>query len=101
MGILGTDEPKFKDTDGNEVLLNYAYILKDEPEQYEIEHKSDVNGERSFDQNSLHWIYQIRINLFKYDNPEQKYNEIAAYRQNEVYLNVFRFLLINLLNRIK
>lgn len=68
------------------VMMNYIVILKDEPEIDLIEHKSVINGHREFDYQGKHWIYEIRMHLYKCSNPRSKYEEIKQYEGSEVVL---------------
>jgi hypothetical protein len=79
MSIFGVDHPKFLSNLGalefDNSVLDYAHIV---PEV--IEHNSVVNGNRNYLRNRFNSRFIIVVNLFKYADPEAKFNEIMSYK---------------------
>lgn len=86
--ITGTREPKFLDQSGNTVLLEYAKILEDAPSYRIIEQESVLTNYINDIHVGLHWIFQVRIHLFKHgpNTAITKYQELASYLGSDVYL---------------
>jgi len=78
--IFGTGEPKFVYTNESEitVTMGYANVEKDEPEFDYIVHKSVLNGHREVYDKGVHWVYEVIVNLFKYNDPKSKLNQFFA-----------------------
>lgn len=89
MSIFGTSHPKIIvniDTTLDEVLLQYAVVLKDEPELDSYEVRAVRTGKRVFTNAGKHWIFQVKIHLWKYADPIAKYLELKSYEGTEVLL---------------
>ena len=89
--IFGVSAPKFVFDYGVEeteqtVLLDYVIPTQDKPEPDIIEHKSVINGHREHILKGNHWIFEVRLNLYKYTNPRSKYEEIKQYEGLDVTL---------------
>lgn len=88
--IFGVSAPKFVIDYGGEseatVLLDYCIPTQDKPEPDIIEHKSVINGHREHILKGIHWIFEVRVNLFKYTDPRSKYEEIKQYEGQDVTL---------------
>lgn len=87
--LFGTEAPKFiNDPAGTpeEVLLDYSVVIKDEPEEDRIVHQSIFTGHREFILRGKYWIFEIKVHLFKYDDPIGKYNEIKQFEGMNVRL---------------
>ncbi|MDY0082851.1 MAG: sialidase family protein [Ignavibacteriaceae bacterium] len=89
MSIFGTSYPKFlgnPETTLDEILLEKSVILKDEPEQDSYNVKAVRTGRRKFINAGKHWIFQVKVHLWKYDDPQEKYLELKNYECTKVYL---------------
>lgn len=90
MSIFGEGTPKFiYDLGGaaeDEVTLEHSAILQDTPEAEILEHKSNINGHREFIKLGSHWVFSVRLFLFKYADPATKYTEIRQYDGCDVVL---------------
>lgn len=75
--IFGIEAPKF-DNNGTEVLLDYAVVLKDEPEFEGTMHQSIYTGHRWWIDKGEHWRFDVMIHLFKYTDPQTKFDSIIA-----------------------
>lgn len=87
--IFGIQAPKMIvniDTTQDEVLLDYAVVLKNEPELDTFEVKSVRTGKRVLTNAGKHWIFQVKIHLWKYADPKAKYLELKSYEGTEVIL---------------
>lgn len=87
--IFGTFSPKFVyDPSGTSVtvMMNYVVVLKDEPFVKVITNESIINGHREYHYRGKHWLYEVRIHIFKCSNPRSKYEEIKQYEGLEVAL---------------
>lgn len=83
--IFGIEAPKF-DSSGTEVLLDYAVVLRDEPEHEEILFQSVLNNHRTWYDKGDHYTFEVMINLFKYADPLAKFNEIYTHLNSLVTL---------------
>lgn len=89
MGIFGVQTPKIIvniDTTQDEVLLDYSVILKDEPELDSYGVKAVRTGKQVFTNAGKHWIFEVKIHLWKYADPKAKYLELKSYEGTKVYL---------------
>jgi len=86
--IFGTGEPKYiYDNDGDvTVTLGYSVVERDEPEFDYIEHKSVLNGHREVYDKGTHWVYEVVVNLFKYNDPKSKLNTFYASKPFDLIL---------------
>ena len=87
--IFGIQAPKMIvniDTTQDEVVLDYSVVLKDEPELDTFEAKSVRTGKRDLTNAGKHWIFQVKIHLWKYADPKAKYLELKSYEGTEVIL---------------
>lgn len=80
--IFGIKEPKFVSA-GSTLLLDYTDIVKNEPEFRHLDAESAISGARSFYTKGNHWIFEAKVNLFKYDDDITKYEEIMSFLYNE------------------
>ncbi len=71
----------------DEVLLQHAVVLKDQPEQDTHFVRAVRTGKRVFTNAGKHWLFQIKIYLYKYANAETKYLELKGYEGTKVYLH--------------
>jgi len=88
MGIFGTSVPKIKLAVSPSTIytLNYAKILKDEPDNEYLVHQSVINGHKEFILKGTHWSFEVGINLFKESNPGTAYSGYAALLGKKFYL---------------
>lgn len=89
MSMFGTLFPKFianPFTTRDEILLNYAVVLKDEPDPRNYNVEAVRTGKRVFTNEGKHWIFQVKIYLWKYADPETKYLELKGFEGTEVEL---------------
>jgi len=87
--LFGTDAPKMIVNLGitnDEVLLDYATIITDEPELYTDNIKAVRTGKRVYNYAGRHWIYKVRIHLWKYGSPTAKYASLKSYEGTKVKL---------------
>lgn len=85
--IFGTQAPKFiydPAGDNIEVLLDYIVVLKDEEERDKIIHESVFTGHRELIIKGYYWIYECRLHLFKYDNPQTVYENLKSFEGKTV-----------------
>lgn len=82
----GTAAPKFVTQGGNSVLLNHARILSDYPEYDNNEQPSVVNGYINHIHNGYHWVYAIRIFVYKESESIAKSNELLPFLGSDVFL---------------
>lgn len=85
--IFGTQAPKFiydPAGDNVEVLLDYIVVLKDEEERDKIIHESVFTGHRELIIKGYYWIYECRLHLFKYDNPQKAYEDFKLFEGKTV-----------------
>lgn len=90
MGIFGQAAPKFVfDRNGGSettVLLDFAKIVRDEPEVEITKHQSRLNGQRIYLPKGKHWLFDVTLNLFKYSDPAGKYTNLKAFENQPVTL---------------
>lgn len=67
MSIFGTGRPKIIDASSNTILLDYAVVLVDEPEENNIFYRSDIDQSGLALVRGHNWRYVVRINLWKRD----------------------------------
>lgn len=87
--LFGIEAPKIiinPDTTKDEVALDYSVILQDEPEQDLFSVKAVRTGKRVFNNAGKHWIFKVKIHLWKYADPSAKYLELKSYVGTEVIL---------------
>ncbi len=87
--LFGVEAPKIIvniDTTQDEVLLDYSVILKDEPELDTYGVKAVRTGKQVFTNAGKHWIFEVKIHLWKYGDPKAKYLELKSYEGTDVYL---------------
>jgi len=68
------------------ILLDYVAVLKDEPEIEQLIHKSEISGHREYVERGEHWLFRLRLHLFKYSDPRSKFEEIYHYKRAKVTL---------------
>lgn len=83
--IFGIEAPKFMDG-STEVLLDYAVVLRDEPEYGRQVLQSVIDGHRARKNQHYHWAFEVMINLLKYDEPKDKFDEIHLHKNALVTL---------------
>jgi hypothetical protein len=84
--IFGVQAPKFE-KNSTVVTLLYAIFNLDEPEKMHTRHQSVLTGHRSYRDNGRHWIYEVTLNLWKWQDPEiikAKFEEIWTYKKTIV-----------------
>lgn len=89
MSLTGVLAPKFIGniaTTRDEIDLFNSVILKDEadPDVYSV--ASVRTGKKVFTKAGKHWIFQVKVYLWKYANPEAKYLELKSYEGTQVLL---------------
>lgn len=87
--LFGVEAPKIivnLETTQDEVALDYSVILKDEPELDTYGVKAVRTGKQVFTNAGKHWIFQVKIHLWKYADPKAKYLELKSYEGTKVYL---------------
>lgn len=85
--IFGSQAPQFKNaTKTQTVDLDHAVMEPNWFSVREIEHESVINAHRGFIKISdPHAEFQVSIHLFKYANPNSKFDEIYPYLHQDVY----------------
>jgi hypothetical protein len=81
--IFGNQAPMFE-KNGVRVPLLYAIFNLDEPENLQRRHQSVLTGHRSYRDKGRHWIYEVTLNLYKYQDTEliqAKFEELWSYRK--------------------
>lgn len=89
MSIFGNSFPKIIvniATTQDEVLLQHAVVLKDEPELDSYGVRAVRTGKRVFNNAGKHWLFQVKIYLWKYADAEAKYLEFKGYEGTKVWL---------------
>lgn len=91
--IFGSAAPKFVYDLGGEnetiVLLNYWVTTIDEPDSRELVHESEIEPDRDIIDRGDFWIYEGRINLYKYSSMtfiRSKFEEIYQFNKKKVTL---------------
>jgi len=88
--IFGSSAPKFVyDLGGvNEatVLLDYCIITRDDPDVRKIVHESELSADRDFITRGDFWEFEVMVNLYKYEDPRNKFEEIYQYKNLNVAL---------------
>lgn len=67
MSIFGTGRPKIVDASSNTILLDYAVVLVDEPQEDNLFHRSEISQYGAARVRPHNWRYVLRINLWKRD----------------------------------
>jgi hypothetical protein len=75
----GLSLPRFT-TDTAALDLDFITVIKDEPINDNIVHKSILNGAQRLVIKGSHWGFEVNVNLWKYDNPKAKYDEIFSFQ---------------------
>ena len=85
--IFGSQAPQFKNTAKTQTVdLDHAVMDPNWFSVREIEHESVINAHREFYKVSdPHAEFQVSIHLFKYDNPNTKFDEIYPFLHQDVY----------------
>lgn len=89
MSFFGEDYPKFianVDSTQDEILLEHCIILKDEPDPDLYVVRSVKTGKRTFTNAGRHWIFKVKVLLWKYDNPATKYLSLKSFEGSSVWL---------------
>lgn len=89
MSIFGTTCPKIivdLNSSNSEVLLEYGVVLKDEPVPTNYHVKAIRTGTKYFTNAGKHWIFVVKIHLWKYEQPDAKYIELKSYEGTKVIL---------------
>lgn len=76
--IFGNQAPKFQ-VSAVDVLLDYAVIEEDKPDDADLIHESDLDRIRNFIPRPRHHNFGALIHLHRYQDPEAKFNEIVAH----------------------
>ena len=91
--IFGASAPKFIFDPAGEneatILLDYWTTTLDEPEIREVVHESELQASRQIVPRGDFWIFEGRINLYKYGTLAEirsKFEEIYQYNNSEVEL---------------
>jgi len=86
--IFGNDAPKFiYDPSGSPVtvLLDFAIIEKDEPEEDIVIHQSVFTGHREYIIKGKYWIVELTLHLYKHGvDAKTYYNTIKTYEGKNV-----------------
>lgn len=82
---FGTSAPKFT-IGGLTVLLNKARVLADYPSYTYLEQQSILNGYINHIHEGYHWIYIVRIFIYKERESIAKSNELMSHLGKDVYL---------------
>lgn len=72
------------------VLIDYWKMLKNEPDPDRLMNQSKISGKRSYVQKGDHWVLEGHINLYKYNDPQSKLEELAFYKGKEITLWLHR-----------
>lgn len=78
MAIFGTGQPRFITAASEEVDLDNIIRTIDEPVTKYITNENPISLEREFVWRGQHWKWGCEINLFKYTDPTDKFNQIFA-----------------------
>lgn len=82
--IFGTNAPKFV-TGSTTVNLDYVTVDTNLADVQEIEHTSVITGVRNYVVLGDYAEIKINMNLYKYDSPSIKFQEIYQYTHDNVY----------------
>lgn len=85
MSIFGNQAPKFIAGE-TEVNLDYCVVLQDEADLEDILHQSKVTGHREWSHRGKHWIFKVKIHLFKYEDVYSAYQNFKQYEHQLVTL---------------
>jgi hypothetical protein len=86
MSIFGALGPRIYTSTGVSIDLDHMTILKNEPETKSFVTKNNLTGLDGHVDRGYHWVYEIRINLFKYANAWAMYYKLLAALGTEVTL---------------
>lgn len=87
--IFGIAEPKIV-SGATTVLLDHTDIIKNEPIYDVLVHESKISGNRIIYGKGYHWMFELRLNLFRYAVPLTKWNELFPFIHTEVTLHPHR-----------
>ncbi len=92
--IFGITSPKYIYDRGGagevEVLLNHIVLLRSEPETEYVDLQSEIDGFRDSTLRARHWIVEMKVYLYKYADPAQKFADIMAHMGKSVSLWLHR-----------
>lgn len=89
MSIFGIQPPKFIGnigTTNDEILLDHCVVLKDRPVPEIYSAVALRTGKRYQTNAGKHWLFQAKIHLFKYADPEATYLQLKSFEGTEVVL---------------
>ena len=73
MGIFGTVKPKYVQG-GSTVLIDFAVLIKDNPDPDFVVHQSPLSGARVIVYRGYHWVYEVDVHLHLESDPTAKFN---------------------------
>lgn len=81
--IFGVEAPQF--VSGEDTIeLDYVTISRDDPDLKDIEHKSIRTGHKEWTNKGKHWTFEVLVNICKYPNSYEKYQELKAFNNTLV-----------------
>jgi hypothetical protein len=78
MSIFGTEGPRIITGADVTIDLDYAIVLKDEPEYKNLTHENEITGSRYFIQRGSHWLFDVQIHLWKYEGMPDPYDRLVS-----------------------
>jgi hypothetical protein len=82
--IFGTLEPSIVLPDDTVINLDHSVVIKNEPDTKSFVNKNDLTGEDQAVKRGYHWLFDVRIYLYKYSNQVGTYQSLAAILETEV-----------------
>ena len=86
MSILGTGLLKLVTSDDVAYSINYTFNRKFDFADEDLEHKSDIDGERIFDEKGDHAVFSCHVNLFKNTNVRDAWSVLRELYKTNVYI---------------
>lgn len=78
MSIHGEEAPKIITSGSDTINLDYVKVIKDEEDYKEVISKSKVEGIRTILHRGYHYDFHLKMHLYKYGDPGEKYIELKA-----------------------
>ena len=86
MSILGIGSLKLETAGGVVYTISYTYNRKFDYQDEDLEHKSDIDGERIFDEKGDHATFSFHVNLYKNDSARDALSVLRELYKTEVYI---------------
>ena len=86
MSVFGKNEPKIKTSGDVEIEIDNVVVINDHPDVVVKTFIEQFSGHKEKRYYGRHWVYEIRVNLFKYADPATSYNTFKGVLFDEVTL---------------